>query len=125
MNTVQPQYWQDFISQNNILYTEISIPEENDLSEVGTDLEIFDEKTTSEEASLFYPGLVVIKDGYIPIAGCSIGSGDPYFININEGENGSLYRIYHDSVFEDGYNVNDAVDKVLENYEDLLKYKNN
>ena len=50
------------------------------------------------------------------------GSGDPYFINIDDGANGPLYRIYHDAVGEDGYDRNDAVAVVLESQSDILKY---
>ena len=52
------------------------------------------------------------------------GSGDPYFINLNDGSNGCLYRIYHDAemIDDNSYNLDDAVNTVLKNYTDLLKY---
>ncbi len=117
-----PKYWIDFIKKYNLIGSYIEIPEEIDLSELGTEMEIMTEKMCLEEAEDAYPGLIVIKDGYVPIGSCQIGSGDPYFINKNDGENGPLYRIYHDSVFEDGYNKDEAIDKVLDNYSKILNY---
>jgi hypothetical protein len=43
-----------------------------------------------------YPGCAIGKLGYICIAEDPTGSGDPYFINIYEGDNPPVYQIYHD-----------------------------
>ena len=43
-----------------------------------------------------YPGLAIFEMGYICIASDPTGGGDPYFININEGDNPAVYQIYHD-----------------------------
>lgn len=43
-----------------------------------------------------YPGLAILTLGYINVASCSIGSGDPYFISIHEGSDPPLYQIFHD-----------------------------
>jgi hypothetical protein len=51
-----------------------------------------------------------------------IGSGDPYFINLNDSAPGPLYRIYHDSVRDRNYDRNNAIAKILESYEDLLRF---
>src|SRR5690606_7866738 len=100
------------------------IPEENDLSEIGGGcLEIFNNGDAVDEATKYYPGIGVLSHGYIPVAGCSHGSGDPYFININDGESGPLYRIYHDAVFDENYDKEKAINIVLKNYEELAKYK--
>ncbi len=49
-----------------------------------------------EEFYELYPGCAIGKLGYICIAEDPTGSGDPYFINIHEGDNPSVYQIYHD-----------------------------
>lgn len=120
-----PEYWKNFIVSNLLVGKCCEIPEKSDLSELdGGDLKIFSEANVVEEANEFYPGLIVKKDGFIPVASCLQGSGDPYFINVNDGANGCLYRIYHDAemIDDDNYNLDDAVNIVLNNYTDLLKF---
>lgn len=43
-----------------------------------------------------YPGLAILPAGFVNIASCSGGSGDPYFVSIHEGEDPPLYQVYHD-----------------------------
>ena len=121
-----PEYWKDFLNKNNFQKSEIEIPASADLSELNDEefgLYILDEKMIMEEATDYYPGIAVKPHGYIPVAGCQHGSGDPYFINTNDGIGGKLYRIYHDEVIDKNYDKEKAIDVVLNNYEDLLKYK--
>jgi hypothetical protein len=48
-----------------------------------------------QECTEFEPGISVFQEGYIYIASCSQGSGDPIFINLNT-EEPKVFRIYHD-----------------------------
>lgn len=121
-----PKYWIDFIESAGISRKEIHIPASADLSEIddeGLDIYILDDEMSADEAQNCYPGIGVRSSGYIPVAGCQLGTGDPYFINTNEGKGGALYRIYHDEVFDENYDTERAIDKVLNSYEDLLKFK--
>ena len=118
-----PQYWLDFVKANNLIGSYIEIPEERDLSGLGIEMKIMDEKSIIEEAQELYPGLVVLKDNFIPVGECQLGSGDPYFINQNDGINGPIYRIYHDVVFDEDYDKEEAIDKVLESYTELITNK--
>lgn len=43
-----------------------------------------------------YPGLAILQHGYLNVASCAHGSGDPYFIPTNAGDDPPLYRVYHD-----------------------------
>jgi len=122
MDTI-PKYWIKFLDSHKLRGIEIEIDEEQDLSEFGVSLKIFIEQEIIEEMNNYYPGMVVKNDNYIPIASCSYGSGDPYFINSNDGQNGKLYRIYHDEFSDDEYDKDSAIDVVLENYELLLNFK--
>jgi len=71
----------------------------------------------------FYPGIVAVKDNYVPVAMCLVGSGNYYYINSNDGVAGPLYRIYHDAV--EGEKISsDGIEKVLESYESLLSFIN-
>lgn len=119
---VIPEYWVKFLDGHELRGKVFRIADESDLSGVGAELFIFDERQSVEEAVDFYPGLVVSRDGYVPVAGCLVGSGDPYFIKTDDGERGRLYRIYHDAVADDGYDVGEAVTVVLSSYEQLLQH---
>ena len=121
-----PKYWQEFIAAEGLEKVEIEIPAAADLSQIsedGLDLYIYDEKMSEDEAINYYPGIVVKSLGFIPVASCELGSGDPYFINLNDGKRGPLYRIYHDEVVDENFDKARAVDKVLNNYEELAKYR--
>jgi len=119
-----PEYWIKFLDDNYLRGVECEIPEDEDLSQLdGGCLEVFSEKSILDEANDYYPGLVVKNDGYIPVAGCSHGSGDPYFINIKDGPYGPLYRIYHDEVHDENYDRNRAIEVVLTSYKSLLQFK--
>ena len=74
---------------------------------------------SEDEAENFYPGMSAAKKHYVPVAMCLIGSGDYYYINSNDGKSGALYRIYHDSVKDEKIAEN-GIEKVLDNYENLL-----
>ncbi len=53
--------------------------EDDDESELGADLKWFGPSEMIEEALSVYPGETVIGLGYLPVAACLAGSGDPYF----------------------------------------------
>ena len=114
-----PEYWKLFIESNELIGKIFELSEDDDLSEMGADFQIMNEKQCISEATEAYPGIVAIKLGYFPIAMCLEGSGDYYYIKTNEGNSGALYRIYHDSVVGDSLGP-DGIDKVLNHYESLL-----
>jgi hypothetical protein len=114
-----PEYWKIFIESNELIGKNFELSEGDDLSEIGADFQIMNEKQCISEATEAYPGIVAIKQGYFPVAMCLEGSGDYYYIKTNEGNSGALYRIYHDSV--DGKLLrSDGIEKVLNNYASLL-----
>ena len=75
-----PEYWRQFRDSSNLLNLEVEIPEAEDLSGVGADIEFFADDSILSELNEAYPGIVVQKDGFLPVGGCQIGTGDPYFI---------------------------------------------
>lgn len=117
-----PRYWIDFLNANDLRGKDCRLTERQDESGEGADLRIFTEEESIDEATNFWPGIAVVPDGYVPVAGCLIGSGDPYFIKASEGPNGCLYRVCHDAVSESGYKAEEAIVVVLRNYELLLKH---
>lgn len=117
-----PPEYRQFLETNALTGKPVEISAEDDLSGVGASIELFNEADAVSEANEFYPGLVVKADGYVPIAGCAEGSGDPYFIRLQDQQPGPVYRIYHDSVHDQSYEPSQAIARVLNSYEDLLKY---
>ncbi|MGE3173057.1 MAG: hypothetical protein AB7O97_10570 [Planctomycetota bacterium] len=115
-----PDYWIAFLAQHQLTNRVVIIGEGDDVSGVGADLTLLNQdKSLGEQGA--YPGLKVHEHGFIPVAACNLGSGDPYFINANDGPHGPLYRIYHDAVGEDGYD-DSAIDIVLKDYTDLIRH---
>ena len=43
-----------------------------------------------------YPGLAILENGWINVASDSAGSGDPYFIPTDKGDDPPVFQIYHD-----------------------------
>jgi hypothetical protein len=119
-----PTYWTKFRDEHNLVGVEFEIPESEDRSELGANIEILDDAGILSEATELYPGIEAARHGFVPIGGCLIGLGDPYFIRSSEGAGGALYRIFHDMVFDDDFPESEAVTLVLERFEDLLRFRN-
>lgn len=117
-----PIYWRQFVENHQLVGKSARLEDEVDLSTLGADMQFLTEAQSIDELTNFWPGLGVSKDGYVPVAWCSTGSGDYYYINTNDGQSGPLYRVYHDAVGPEGYKIEDAVAKVLEHYEEVLPY---
>lgn len=113
-----PEYWRKFIADNEMIEREFEISDDEDLSELGADLRIMNIEQCISEATECYPGIAAAKESYVPVAMCLAGSGDYYYIKTTEGENGSLYRIYHDAVSGEFIN-SDGIEKVLTSYASL------
>lgn len=117
-----PSYWFSFVQRHGLIGRQVSIPADCDSSGVGVEIEILDESGIQSEQTDLYPGIAVAAAGYIPVGGCSIGSGAPYFVNVHDGEGGPLYRIYHDEVVDENYDSKAAIVVVLKDYRELLMY---
>lgn len=115
-------YWRTFVNTNHLVGREVSVPAECDSSGVGAEIEILDESGIQSEQSELYPAIAVAEAGYVPVGGCNIGTGAPYFINTRDGEGGPLYRIYHDEVVDEHYDSKAAIVVVLKDYRELLEY---
>jgi hypothetical protein len=119
---MHPSYWKHFIDDHMLVGRCITIPEKADAAGLGGDLQIYTAEQAREEAEEYYPGIAVAPDGFVPVAQCLNGSGDPYFINVRDGEGGPLYRIYHDAVAAESYDPAEAVAIVLPDYRHLVRY---
>jgi SMI1 / KNR4 family (SUKH-1) len=50
-----------------------------------------------EESTKYEPGRSALKEGYVFVASCSHGSGDPIYIKLSTNEP-KVFRIYHDDL---------------------------
>lgn len=116
-----PEYWTVFVTDHSLVGAEIEFPwpGQRDLSAI---IEIYDSLAAEQEATEAWPGMGVQKDGFVPVGGCASGTGDPFFINVNDGPNGPLYKIDHERVRLDGYDPREAITVMLDHYEQLLDY---
>lgn len=117
-----PRYWLLFVDTHALVGKSACLDERADLSTLGADLQFLSEADSLDELTNFWPGIGVAKDGYVPVASCLSGSGDYYYINTMDGENGPLYRMYHDAFRAEGYDADEAIDKILDHCEQLLGY---
>jgi hypothetical protein len=117
-----PDFWRDFIAENGLAGMTFSIPEEADRSGLGAEIELLTPEQSADEAHNYWPGIGVAKDGYVPVGACLTGSGDYYYVRALDGARGPLYRIYHDAVDEQGYDPEQAIAVVMDDYRELLGY---
>ena len=121
---ILPGYWVQFIAEKKLEKASFSIPWlDGDGDAINHELHLFDESQAHDEAVNLWPGQRVFPDGFVPVAGDAIGTGDQYFINTNDGPGGPLYQIDHEQVFDDGYDRSKAVSLVLASYSELPKYR--
>jgi hypothetical protein len=114
-----PIYWKKFVENHNLIGQEIEFPwpGESDLNAI---IEILDYNAIKMEATEYWPGIGALKHGYIPVGGCAIGTGDPFFININDGEDGPLYKIDH----EETTDITKGIYVMLQSYKSLIEWHN-
>jgi hypothetical protein len=117
-----PDFWVNFLNENDLHGATVELSEELDVSGLGVDLQFLTTDQSIDEATNCWPGLGVSNDGYVPIGSCLHGSGDYYYIRSNDGQAGPLYRIYHDAVHDTGYEPDDAIVIVMQSYDDLLGF---
>lgn len=68
-----------------------------------------------------YPGIAIYKHGYLNVATCSHGSGDPYFINVKEGDNPRVLQVFHDVSDEYKIIVEEGIDIVANSLSDFFQ----
>ncbi|MFG0313834.1 MAG: hypothetical protein ACF8LL_06590, partial [Phycisphaerales bacterium] len=51
-----------------------------------------------EESEDLLPGNCIAHLGYMPVAGCATGSGDPFFVDFTEHADPPLIQVFHDMV---------------------------
>jgi len=111
--------WVELIMKFKLIGIEIELDDLTDQSGIGGELQIMTLTETVEESTKFYPGIIAINKGYIPIGKCLEGSGDPYFLNFASGVM-SVFRIPHDCLnSKDEFNT--VVVEYINSLESTLK----
>lgn len=87
--------YKELIRTLNIIGASFELSEISDQSGSGVDMEWMSPQEQIDEAFNFYPGLLVVEKSFIPVGSCMNGSGDPYFLRV-EDKQWNIYRILHD-----------------------------
>jgi hypothetical protein len=93
-----PEWYAELLATIPICYLELgwqAFEPEEDFDGIDW-MEICDDHGIVSESIDCYPGLAVLEKGYLNIAGDSMGGGNPYFIDITQGDDPPVYQIYHD-----------------------------
>jgi hypothetical protein len=90
-----PEWYLDILERFPICGMELEWPNSTDADEtVG--IEWMDIRNMRSEMLECFPGLAIRERGYICVAGCTMGSGDQYYICNSDGDNPTVYQIDHD-----------------------------
>jgi hypothetical protein len=69
---------------------------EDDLSGLGADMLWLKTDQLLSEAIEAEPGISVLKLGFLPVGGCAMGSGNPYFLDLRDNsDDPPIVRIVH------------------------------
>lgn len=120
LNIELPSWYVELLTSASIVGLDFYIEEykEEELSSIG--ISGFD-NILGEMIDCF-PGMDVLQWGFINFGACNIGTGDPIFINLKEGINPPVYRIYHDGeTFESGIIEGANAHKIAENLSSFFK----
>lgn len=94
-----------------------SLDDEQDESGLGAEFRWMSLDEMIDEATVVYPGISAIRQGFLPVGICLEGTGDPYFLRVKDGV---LVRIPHDAVVNNELDVN-RVEKVATSLKDLVE----
>jgi hypothetical protein len=92
-----PDWLIEILTSYPLTGVEFELSEEDDESELGAEVEWLAPKAIIEESTKLFPGIAAIKLGYLPIGECLTGSGDPYFLKMDGGDDPPLVRIPHEA----------------------------
>jgi hypothetical protein len=106
-----PDWYCDILHRFPICGVELEWPDPSDPDEFAG-IEWMDIRNMRSEMLECYPGIAIRDRGYICVAGCTLGSGDQYYICNADGDNPPLYQIYHD--------VSDAADEIIANGREII-----
>ncbi|MEO0472264.1 MAG: SMI1/KNR4 family protein [Bacteroidota bacterium] len=92
-----PPWYKELMKQHPLSGMELMIPHSNPEFEGAFHvIELASIEEMESESVECYPGLAILPKGYVCIGIDPEGSGDPYFISNQEGDNPPVYQVLHD-----------------------------
>jgi hypothetical protein len=85
LGTSFPDWLGSLMKSYPLIGVQFTLSEEEDLSGLGGDLKWLAPDAIVEEATELEPGKTLGK-GFLPVAECMFGSGDPYFLDLRSVE---------------------------------------
>jgi hypothetical protein len=111
------QDFKEIVKNYRIIGQEFSLHAEADSSGIGMEMEWATPIEQIEEAFEFYPGIILVKHGFLPVGKCLSGSGDPYFLKAEDNDL-KIYRGLHDLAKDNIYR--DDMTEFVISLEDLI-----
>lgn len=93
-----PLWLLSLLSAYALVETTFSLTADQDNSELGVEMKWLTPKHMISETIETFPGIAAAPAGYLPVGMCLLGSGDPYFVLTNAGDDPAIVRIPHDAV---------------------------
>jgi hypothetical protein len=110
---LMPDWLADVLKRYNLAGASFELGEDQDLSKLGAYVLWMPAGEMLVEANECEPGMTVVRSGFLPFGGCSVGSGDPYFFDMRQGSHDPpVVRIPHDYAGGKSYPL-DRVELVL------------
>jgi hypothetical protein len=107
LGTNLPDWYRELLASVPLIGLEFGVVvPESEPDEVSW-LEWLSPGSICSESLELYPGIAVLRHGYLCVGGCSHGTGDQYFLKISAGDDPPLFQIVHD--------VGDEADLILQN----------
>lgn len=88
-----------------------------DESELGAEFRWMTADQMIDEATAAYPGIAAVTHGLLPVGICLEGTGDPYFVRLDDG---AVVRVPHDAVGDNGLDMS-QVQRVAVSIEHLVE----
>ncbi|MDP4259910.1 MAG: hypothetical protein Q8937_16910 [Bacteroidota bacterium] len=92
----------DLVKNCRIIEQQFYIAADQDRSGMGVQMQWLTPNEQIQESFQSYPGIIVTKKDFLPIGACLAGSGDPYFLKI-ENNKWNIYRVLHDFAVDGKY----------------------
>lgn len=89
----------DLMKQFPLAGAKFTLEESRDESGLGVEMRWLTAAEIGDETLNTYPAIAAIKHGYLPIGECLVGTGDPYFIQLQRTEL-PVHRVPHTAIDE-------------------------
>src|SRR5262249_12025880 len=121
-NQLVPNWLAQLVMSFPVTGADFSLSEVNDESGLGAEMHWLTPDQIIDEATNTYPGIAAIRCRYLPVGSCLVGSGDPYFLKIDESGDPAIVRIPHEAAKADNDELDESrVEIVCSSLAEFLK----